>query len=443
MCMSGSASFSTMVLSSSVSAPWISSSMDLPSSSETSRTIRRKRLKVSPIWTMRRLRALSRISSTSLLTVRVASSSPGVPCGAGGRMQGLGVGRGAGDHQLAHQIDQAVQLVGRDLHHLELLGVVVPGTSSASPGAAATTGGGTAFSWMTMVPSNAPLHGAALHGFPLLEPEGVLQLVAGQAASGQQDLPQEPVLLRQVLDQADVVLHLGMGRDQADLAVLPHELEHVLEGGAVGAGVQLDLQAHAAVLGIEGLPLREGAEQGGQVHDLAQGGQVAHERERVHAVAQDVPAEPDGEVPAVAAGAVRLGRPGRHGRGRRRLGQAAGQVGRQPLEDGVAAGPGLRGLGQVGLQVGDEPGQVVVATPSMRPTRPPSSSRAWLRARSRTLSTRCEKRTMGSSPNSPAEPLMVCTARNMAFTASPPSARSSRVSRASSMEASSSRDSMM
>jgi hypothetical protein len=73
-CISGSPIFSTTDLSSSVSAPLITSSMSLPSSLETSRATRWKRLKVSPICTMRSCRAESRMLSTSRESTEVAST---------------------------------------------------------------------------------------------------------------------------------------------------------------------------------------------------------------------------------------------------------------------------------------------------------------------------------------------------------------------------------
>ena len=70
--------------------------------------------------------------------------------------------RGPGDHQLAHQVHQPVQLVRLDLHHLHLLGLAVLEASSACPGPPPTTGGGTACSSMRMVPEHPALDGAVL-----------------------------------------------------------------------------------------------------------------------------------------------------------------------------------------------------------------------------------------------------------------------------------------
>ena len=73
-CISGSPIFSTTLLSSSVSAPVMISSISLPRSLETSRTTRLKRVKVSPICTMRSCSAESRMLSTRRESTEVAST---------------------------------------------------------------------------------------------------------------------------------------------------------------------------------------------------------------------------------------------------------------------------------------------------------------------------------------------------------------------------------
>ncbi|MCY1558599.1 hypothetical protein D9M68_955490 [compost metagenome] len=75
----GSPMRSTTVLSSSVSAPSTCKTMSLPSSLETSRTTRWKRLNVPPICTIRRVRAQSRTSSTRRESELVASISSPIP----------------------------------------------------------------------------------------------------------------------------------------------------------------------------------------------------------------------------------------------------------------------------------------------------------------------------------------------------------------------------
>ncbi|OPZ59520.1 MAG: hypothetical protein BWY87_00962 [Deltaproteobacteria bacterium ADurb.Bin510] len=77
-CTSGSPSFSSTVLSSSVSPPRVLNSISLPSSAERSRTRRLKRPKVEPIGSMRMLMVFSRSSaesrSTSSATPRISAS---------------------------------------------------------------------------------------------------------------------------------------------------------------------------------------------------------------------------------------------------------------------------------------------------------------------------------------------------------------------------------
>jgi len=74
-CISGSPMRSTMALSSSVSPPTMSRLIDLPRSRETSRTTRWKRLKVSPMGTMRSCSVPDWMPSMSCISEPTASCS--------------------------------------------------------------------------------------------------------------------------------------------------------------------------------------------------------------------------------------------------------------------------------------------------------------------------------------------------------------------------------
>ena len=96
------------VLSSSVSAPEVSSSISLPSSWERSRTSRLNLLKVVPMGSMRMFMALSRSSEVSRSTSSAIETKIGSSVAAGDLGQ-----PGLDGDQFADQIDQLIELFSR------------------------------------------------------------------------------------------------------------------------------------------------------------------------------------------------------------------------------------------------------------------------------------------------------------------------------------------
>jgi hypothetical protein len=97
--------------------------------------------------------------------------------------------------------------------------------------------------------------------------------------------------------------HAAARRQDVQLAVVQHELEHAFDGGLGGTALEGDLEAQAAGLGVQRFQRGQRVGKRGHVHDAAQRVHVAQERQRVHAVLQHAGAEAQRDVPVVGAAA--------------------------------------------------------------------------------------------------------------------------------------------
>ena len=211
------------------------------------------------------------------------------------------VGRGAGDDQFADEVDQLVELVGLDADQTGFLGLLVVDLGLLDDGriddflldhlvvyedlAQLQEWGFVVAAWL--------LGGLALVGEPLVE------FSLGQGAAADEDFAKAHGVLGQFLDVLDVFGELAVGRQDAQVAFVAHEIEHPLDVGLGAARLELDFKADVAGFGIHVGGRRHGFGYGFDAEDFAQRGEVADERERVHAAAQDVLAEAYRDVPAV------------------------------------------------------------------------------------------------------------------------------------------------
>ena len=135
----------------------------------------------------------------------------------------------------------------------------------------------------------------------------LLQLGLRQRAALDEDLAQTHLFFRQVADQINVFGDLAVRRQDADLAIVAHELECAFDGRLVGCRLVTDLEAEMAGFRIELRDRRHRFDHGDDVDDLAEGIQVTDEGQGIHAVAQYVLAEAQRDVPVVGLDAVAAG----------------------------------------------------------------------------------------------------------------------------------------
>jgi len=207
---------------------------------------------------------------------------------------GLELGGRAGDHQLAHLIDERIEPVGR---HLDALGLAV-----AAP-------------VRRLLLAERGLDHARLHGGLVdqqladrrcggrgtLVRERTRQFALGDRAAGDEDLAQSARVLVERVDEREVVVDARIGRHDGDGGVILRELEHRLDLGLGGRAAQRDLEAEVAGFRVAGGQLRQRVDQGFDVDELAERAQVVDEGERVHAVAQHIAAKAQRKVPVLGS----------------------------------------------------------------------------------------------------------------------------------------------
>ncbi len=249
------------------------------------------------------------------------------------------VDAGAGNDQLADQVDELVELVGIDTDGLAF--------------------GGTDFLDLLLLAQGgfhhfgldrALLHQNGANGFAGVVRLGVqrhVELLRRQGAATHQHVPQSRGLTLLQPDQADVLRDAAVRRQDHQAAVVAHKFKYFFDGGFFGLGLKRHLEAEVTRLRVHLLGIGQRVGHGGNTDDLAHGVEVTDERQRVHAVAKHVGAESHRNMPVVGIGGVAVDalqvlgvcrrntgfRPGRPGR---RLGRV--QVGTQGQHQGLATG---------------------------------------------------------------------------------------------------------
>jgi hypothetical protein len=134
-----------------------------------------------------------------------------------------------------------------------------------------------------------------------LQRAGLVQLGRRDGARLREDFAQPHGVFGQGHDQIDVFRDLAVGRQDVQQAGIAHEIEHPFDLLLAGVGAEIDLEAEIAGFRVHRLVRRHGIDQAGEMGDLAEAGEVAQEGQRVHAFAQHVLAEADGDMPAIVA----------------------------------------------------------------------------------------------------------------------------------------------
>ena len=91
------------------------------------------------------------------------------------------------------------------------------------------------------------------------------------------------------------------GRPDVDPAIVAYEVEHAVDGGAIGVRAQLDFEVEITGFRVDLRKGRQPVAECADFHQFAEGRQVAQEGQRVHPVAQDVGAEAQREMPEAVA----------------------------------------------------------------------------------------------------------------------------------------------
>ena len=210
-----------------------------------------------------------------------------------GRQQGPG----SRDDELAHQVDQAIELGRVDAQHLRFRAA-------------------TAFSDGVLLGQGRIDHGCVdlsrfdqhlAQGFDglasvVLHGLGVqrgVQLGPRQRAAANQDLAQSQVGLGQFTDQGDVFMDLAVRWQDAHTAFVTHEVEGRFDLGLVGVGLEADFETEVALVWLELGKPGHVLGQGFDVNEFAEGGQVAREAQGVEAVLDRALAKAKRDVPVV------------------------------------------------------------------------------------------------------------------------------------------------
>src|SRR5690606_27861391 len=118
-------------------------------------------------------------------------------------------------------------------------------------------------------------------------------------SAAHQDVAEPQILFGERLDEFDVVADAAARGKDADLAALAHEVEDRLDGLFVGAALEGDLKTEITALRVHVGGGGQAVVERLDADDLAQGGQIAQERQRIHTVAQRLRTEPQRDMPVV------------------------------------------------------------------------------------------------------------------------------------------------
>ncbi|GAB1458933.1 hypothetical protein MASR2M50_07070 [Thauera sp.] len=171
---------------------------------------------------------------------------------------------GAGDHQFADEVDQAVELVGLDADQARFGGLLLADLLLAADCGFDQLGlhdllfdedladlrAGFVFNAFGRGLALGVRFGAVLCGQPLVE------LDLGQCTDADEDLAQSHRVLGQAGDQRDVIGQAAVRRQDLQAAVVANEVEHPLDGGLVRVRGEADLEAQIAGLGVHRRGLR-------------------------------------------------------------------------------------------------------------------------------------------------------------------------------------------
>ena len=280
------------------------------------------------------------------------------------------VGGGAGNHQLADEIDELIKLVGVHAHELRFLGLALADLPLfdhcrrddfrvhhflVDQDLAQRVGG------------RRVLGRLALR-FVVLRVQSLVEFGLCERTAAHQDFPQAHGVFRQFLDVFDVFGQLAVGRQDAQVAFVAHEIEDAFDVGLGGARLQADFEAQVTRFRVHLGGRRHGIGERFDAQDLAQAAQVADEGQRFHAAAQHVLAETHRDVPGIgqhhpAARALQvIARLLRHHVGPGCRCRAGGQDVFEPRRQRRALGREgrVRGLSARGQHV-DQSGHVVAA----------------------------------------------------------------------------------
>ena len=204
-------------------------------------------------------------------------------------------GAGAGNDEFTDEIDELVELLRAHAHEARFLRLVVADLAL----------------FFQRHVDHLFLHHAfldqhltdgrfATHRFQaVLDTQCVFQLVFGEDAGLDQQLAQHVGVAAGVFEPLDKSREMARWRKNAQLAVVTHEFENILDRLLVRLALEVERIPQVAGFRIHRRQLRQIAVVDVERDDVADGGQIADERDRLHAVFQDLAPEDDRQVPVI------------------------------------------------------------------------------------------------------------------------------------------------
>src|SRR5690606_39234227 len=136
-------------------------------------------------------------------------------------------------------------------------------------------------------------------GYLRLCVEARVQFLLAQRAALNQDLAEAHLLFRQGADQLDVIGNAAARRQNPDASIFAHEFEYAFDCRLVGVASKADFKTEITRFCIHRLECRQRFGDGGDTDYIAERAQIAHEGQRIHAVAKYIGAETQRDMPVI------------------------------------------------------------------------------------------------------------------------------------------------